>query len=1007
MAAMYDARESLLRELGAARVVFVVGAGFSVASTDLDAAASWSDLVAHGVSFASAIRALGSEDTRRIETLAENRTSAGLIAAASELEKKLRGVPSGFDIWMAESVGRFRVAHPELRDALRALNVTIATTNYDTLLSEDGGPPPIAWTDGPRSLKVLRGDLDGILHLHGVHDVPDSIVFGDAGYDTVRADQFAQFRQQVLAAVRTLVFVGCGEGLHDPNLASLLDWLSSLRVQHAHYRLVRSVERSTQPQANIIDVVYGDDFGDLAPFLERLAVDAAAIGAPRGGETPESVRAAQLTSLGPIGERLKVSGRLEKLGQYVDAFMEVSTALDEALSLPDADPMREELVARVRAECAGLILRVDGDAEEAFEMVSLALNTGFMRSNARARFYALLTRAESGIVARRISEARAALNAAALSAESDNDRLHILQVEAQLCMATEDYAEAAASWATAAEQFRTAQAVADDDVEATRTTRGLALCLHNRGLALGRNGDLVGACRELQDAATCFSTISVPEDEVPCLYFLAEYQLRSGLFEQGFDHVDRAITEAAAHHLDVWEMKAHELRARAFYTRDKDHGRDVLRSLYAASQVAQRIGDEDTIRRCLQMTATVYAENNQFDVALHYLEGAAVAARSSGDPLAIADVAKQVEEVTAKQPRPWSEESRRRYFASSMEALSRTLEPAELAAAGKQIRSVIWPDDPDTPEVDPAYIDRGDPDRDAKAEVDLAPTLRAKLEASATDAEAARIMMQLGGWYLHLPDPYEAGLWFGRAHEAATSANRAKLVASALVGQVVVALTDDNYDATREMAKLDEAAQALGQLRDPEIEAAIAFHRGRLLAGESRFDQALGWFRRARDVAKRVHEDRMTDDADDWIRRIEAHLQLLGPAQLSFGELAEELAGLEAWYPEEREALRKFWYYCRDEDIMKNASAVGGVTKCLVMAHSNTELDALRGGLSGLFDLIFYSSDTPFARDFDDMGTEIVPFPADRPLPLCVNVIGVPVKSSDASKEASSDAATE
>lgn len=1001
MAATYDARESLLRELGAARVVFVVGAGFTAASTDLDAAASWSGLVAHGVSFASAIGALESEDTRRIEALAQDRTSAGLIAAASELEKKLRAVPSGFDIWMGESAGRLRVAHPALRDALRALNVTIATTNYDTLLSEEGGPPPIPWTDGPRSLKVLRGDLDGILHLHGVHDVPESIVFGDAGYDTVRADQFAQFRQQVLAAVRTLVFVGCGEGLHDPNLASLLDWLSSLRVQHAHYRLVRSAERSTQPQAHIIDVVYGNDFGDLAPFLERLAVDAAAIGAVRGGETPESMCAAQLTSLGPIGERLKVSGRLEKLGQYVDAFIEVTTALDEALSLPDADLMREELVARVRADCAGLILRVDGDAEEAFEMVSLALNTGFMRSNARARFYALLTRAESGIIARRISEARAALNAATLSAESDDDRLHILQVEAHLCMATEDYAGAAAAWATAAEQFRTAHACADDDVEATRTTRGMALCLHNRGLALGRHGDLVGACRELQDAAACFSTISVPEDEVPCLYFLAEYQLRSGLFEQGFDHVDRAITEAAAHHLDTWEMKAHELRARAFYTRDKDHGRDVLRSLYSASQVAQRIGDEDTIRRCLQMTATVYAENNQFDVALHYLEGAAVAARSSGDPLAIADVAKQVEEVTAKQPRPWSEESRRRYFDSSMEALSRTLEPTELAAAGKQIRSVIWPDDRDTHDTD-----QDDPDRDAKAEVDLAPTLRAKLEASATDAEAARIMMQLGGWYLHLPDPYEAGLWFGRAHEAALSANHAKLVASALIGQVVVALTDDNYDAKREMANLDGAAQALGQLRDPEVEAAIAFHRGRLLAGESQFDPALGSFRRARDVAKRVHEDRMSDDAEDWIRRIEAHLQLLGPAQLSFGELAEELAGLEAWYPEERETLRKFWYYWRDEDIMKNASAVGGVTKCLVMAHSNTELDTLRSGLSGLFDLIFYSSDTPFVRATDGMGTEIVPFPADRPLPPCVNIIGVPVRSTDACREESSDAAT-
>lgn len=915
-------------------------------------------------------------------------------------------MPSGLDVWMAESAGQLRVANPELRNALRALNVTIATTNYDTLLSEDGGPPPIPWTDGPRSLKVLRGDLNGILHLHGVHDVPDSVVFGDAGYDLVRADKFAQFRQQVLAAVRTLVFVGCGEGLRDPNFASLLDWLGSLHVQHTHYRLVRSGERSTQPQAQVIDVPYGDDFADLAPFLERLAADTAAVGAPGTGKTPESVRAARLTALGPIGERLKKSGRLETLGQYVNAFAEASRALDDALALPDDDDSREELVARARVECAGLILRVDGEAEDAFEMVTLALNTGFMRSDARARFYALLTQAESGIVVRRIPEARAALRAATQGVETDDDRRTVLQVEAHLCMVAEDYAGAAAAWGSAAEQFRTAHALAEDDVEVTRTTRGMALCLHNRGLALGRSDDLVGACRELQAAAACYATISVPEDEVPCLYFLAEYQLRSGLFEQGFDQVDRALTEAAAHHLDTWEMKAHELKARAFYTRDKDHRRDVLRSLYSASQLAQRIGDEDTIRRCLQMCATVYAENKQFDVALHYLEGAAIAARSIRDPLAIADVAKQVEEVTAKQPRPWSEDARRRYFESSMEALSRSLEPAELAATEDKFRSVIWPDRRgagDRPEA----TDDGDLSLRHTDKVDVGAALRAKLNVAATPAEAARIMMQLGGWYLQLPDAYEAGLWFGRAHDTAVSASQPRLAASALIGQVVVALTDDDYDPAREVARLDEAERALGQQRDAEVEAAIEFHRGRLLAGEGEFDQALNSFRRARDVAARVHEDRLVDDAEHWIHSIEAHRQLLGPARLSFVELAEEVAGLEAWYPEERQALRKFWFYWRDEEIMKNAAVVGGVTKCLVMTHSHAELDGLRAGLSDLFDLTFYSSDTPFAGDSDDMSTEIVPFPADRPLPECVNVIGIPVAPTAADREASDDAASE
>jgi tetratricopeptide (TPR) repeat protein len=1004
MPTSYNPRESLIRELRAERVVFVVGAGFSIASAASGAPAGWPDLITHGLSFAEAIGAVGADDATRIEELAENRTPGGLIAAASKVETALREVPSGFGIWMVESAGRLQLAHSQLRDALRALNVTIATTNYDTLLSDGGGPPPIPWTDGPRSLNVLRGDVNGILHLHGVYDVPDSIVFGDAGYNRVRADEFAQFRQQALAAVRTLVFVGCGEGLHDPNMASLLDWLAFRGVQHAHFRLVRSEERGAVPNAHVIDVPFGNDFGDLAPFLEGLAADAGRSTVRKTAETPEEI-GDELSALGPIGELLKKARRADVLGQYADAYTDACIALDESLSLPEDDEQREELLARARATCAGLILRVDGEPGDAYEMVSLALNTGFMRSNPRNRFSALITRAESGILARRIPEARGALSAASRLAESDDDRRRtVLQVEAHLHMVNEDFEKAATAWGLAAEQFSTAHGLAEDDAETTRTARGMALCWHNRGLALGRSGDLVGACRDLQAAANSFATISVPEDEVPCLYFLAEYQFRSELFPQGFASVGRAIELAAAHHLDLWGMKGHELKARAYYTRDSEHRREALQCLYEASQIAHGRDDHDTLRRCLQMTATVYAENRQFDIALHYLEGAAIAANSGADALAIADVARQTKEVMSKQPRPRSEEARRRAFENAKQILARTVAAGELEATMDQMRAVIWSDGPPNDGIEtPALSGASEHDPD-DGEMDVGPALRDKLDTAATVAETARIMMQLGGWNLQQSDPYEAGLWFSRAQEAAQTASLPKLVASALVGQVVVALADDAYDAVRETARLDEAAATLGHHRDPEVEAAIEFHRGRLLAGEDDPEAALVSFERVRNMASRVYEERLVSDAEDWIRRIEAHLALLRPAQLSLSELAEEVTELESWYPEEREGVRKFWYYWRDEDIMRNATAVNGAAKCLVMAGTADEFGVLCRGLSGLFDLIFYSSETPFVGSVDEMATELVPFPADRPLPNCVNVIGIPIGDANPESEPRTDA---
>ncbi|HKN45918.1 MAG TPA: hypothetical protein VJW23_18545, partial [Propionibacteriaceae bacterium] len=323
-------------------------------------------------------------------------------------------------------------------------------------------------------------------------------------------------------------------------------------------------------------------------------------------------------------------------------------------------------------------------------------------------------------------------------------------------MVNEDFEKAATAWGLAAEQFSTAHSLAEDDTETTRTARGMALCWHNRGLALGRSGDLVGACRDLQTAANSFATISVPEDEVPCLYFLAEYQFRSERFSQGFASVEKAIAQAAAHHLDLWEMKGHELKARAYYTRDGEHRREALGCLYEASQIAHRRDDYDTLRRCLQMTATVYSENRQFDIALHYLEGAAIAANSGADALAIADVARQTREVVAKQPRPRSEEARHRALENAKQILSRTVAVDELEATMDQMRAVIWSDGPPNDGIETLSRpgdDEHDPD---DREVDIGPALRDKLDAAATVAETARIMMQLGGWHLQQSDPYEA-----------------------------------------------------------------------------------------------------------------------------------------------------------------------------------------------------------------------------------------------------------
>ena len=74
-------------------------------------------------------------------------------------------------------------------------------------------------------MRVLRRDEAGILHLHGHWEDAESVVLGIHSYEEVLGDTRAQFMQQAITAFNSLLFVGCGEGLKDPNFSALRRWL--------------------------------------------------------------------------------------------------------------------------------------------------------------------------------------------------------------------------------------------------------------------------------------------------------------------------------------------------------------------------------------------------------------------------------------------------------------------------------------------------------------------------------------------------------------------------------------------------------------------------------------------------------------------------------------------------------------------------------------------------------------------------------------------------------------
>lgn len=151
------------------------------------------------------------------------------------------GAPHGgeFRRWLQHSVGALKLRDREVLDAIHGLGVPIATTNYDDLLTRDRELAAVPWTNGPAALEVIRGDRQGVIHLHGYYEDPSSVVLGVNSYQHLLSSQGAQALQQTIVVCKTLVFIGCGGGLVDPNFRTLLEWSNDLfgETIYRHYHL--------------------------------------------------------------------------------------------------------------------------------------------------------------------------------------------------------------------------------------------------------------------------------------------------------------------------------------------------------------------------------------------------------------------------------------------------------------------------------------------------------------------------------------------------------------------------------------------------------------------------------------------------------------------------------------------------------------------------------------------------------------------------------------------------
>lgn len=202
-----------------------------------------------------------------------------LITAAEVISQRLQAKSPGvYRGWMKATIGELEATNPAILHALGALPGVLATLNYDKLIEDATGRQPVTWLETDKIQDMLQGrEANTVLHLHGYYEDPKSVVLGLQSYFKVKEHAHAKAVLELFTIGRTLLFIGCGDTVLDPNFARLIEWgkTAHVDVTPRHFLLCRESEVAAF-QAKLTDapwlqpLAYGNDYGDLLPFLQQL-----------------------------------------------------------------------------------------------------------------------------------------------------------------------------------------------------------------------------------------------------------------------------------------------------------------------------------------------------------------------------------------------------------------------------------------------------------------------------------------------------------------------------------------------------------------------------------------------------------------------------------------------------------------------------------------------------------------------------------------------------------------
>ncbi|MBP2218008.1 SIR2 family protein [Arthrobacter sp. CAN_C5] len=260
------------------KVALVCGTGISAAISDNQKFATWASLLIAGFEYLGSIREEWKAQAELYKSQVEGTTDAmTLIIAAQWVQMCFdrldeSGESGEYRSFLRDTVGTLKVNNYAFERVFRS-EVPVLTTNYDNLIEQLSDRPPFSWVESARIADYHDRKASSVFHLHGYFENPESVVLSASDYERLRLAKPISQVLQPLATTHTLIMIGYGAGLSDPNFTGFLKWFSSNFGDTV--RRIYVLVRERDLPANTLDgkvayISYGKEHGDLPNKINDL-----------------------------------------------------------------------------------------------------------------------------------------------------------------------------------------------------------------------------------------------------------------------------------------------------------------------------------------------------------------------------------------------------------------------------------------------------------------------------------------------------------------------------------------------------------------------------------------------------------------------------------------------------------------------------------------------------------------------------------------------------------------